>query len=1064
MEKVNKAMRLGIKTTDMDFGEFIDKNFNASEYCHLLALDAHTVILSEMAMLGGEVPKMHILYDEDDWKFLSQFPPVVWKEALTWRYNRGLRDMLRNAQLGEIPEGFDYTNKLIFKKPRGREGQYWVFGSDDGPKNGIWIGLTELAHKLTDRPKVNPEDDYGPESEKPTRYWGHKGPGSSLKEIDPKETDETKPTHPKNYKHGLYNFDLSGMAEVHPEDINNMSDWEIYPLLPQKEFGHLDFDLEAVRNSPRVKEAVAEIKRRMKKEPKHTFVGYDVLQPDKAGESISNWIKANATEERLFGDHKDKINDPFTNEEKSVQSKNPHQVKSDMHPDWDMRTANGAMDFNIPTIKRTINITEVDEVKKTKQLLKKTEWDIPVLSAVKTIPTLGRLPSELKLTDHQKAAFAATSGYNWNPNEMSFEQAVDYYRNKGGGDEESKKKKGANFKLAASPEDTQKVLNHWHVLTDVQKKWLKDHTHSLHTQAQTYHTQGAHGDPHANPKNKSFYGVGFSPNYKTNERWSFNMPQEKVDAFVDTYLPKMVAEVMGTAVKGKAGEWQKSKLDWYMRALKEKGVPQSTIDALENRIPQIAEFIGYTLLTWLDSPRYGIKDDNFDLLIHTSPAEHEEEEEDNKRRRQGLIHNYLTSLAQKATSDGILSRRRRERYGVMSVASADQPAGESGASGAGNIEAGQTAGKSGKAENIDTSAVRRWLNSDLTSSMMLSAAHKPHEAFSHVQEFLASKRAYVINVLRSGKVAAQMGKDEDLITTAMNTSIELWNHFDEQLKGKIPDEAKREEEVKKLVAANLPKTLQQNYPKLYSGIEGAEWEKVLSPLKNLNIKNLAIAADSPMKVKEVMDKFLDTLTKGQAAFPVYDDNEKKFKYDTIVINLADNKKFNPNDPAKVIEFIYDIYPKQYRTQAVLEKGGDLYDAIHESQGLAHIDPEVIAKKWDVAVQAWQKGQQVVTPQEPHKFPATPSQPMAAVATSLGALLDGASKFNTPAEMLQTGNAILAKENELLTDKAAAAKLQAAIEAMKQRRKHLVQFPATPPEYTFWMKLHSLLTKIQTTHG
>ena len=44
---------------------------------------------------GQNISKVPMVWHEDDWKFLSQFPPTFWSRAITWRYNEGLMEASR---------------------------------------------------------------------------------------------------------------------------------------------------------------------------------------------------------------------------------------------------------------------------------------------------------------------------------------------------------------------------------------------------------------------------------------------------------------------------------------------------------------------------------------------------------------------------------------------------------------------------------------------------------------------------------------------------------------------------------------------------------------------------------------------------------------------------------------------------------------------------------------------------------------------------------------------------------------------------------------------------------
>jgi hypothetical protein len=323
----------------MRFSQYVNDNLDWKEYCHSLAIAAQARVtrLVEMAMGTQEIndPKQMIFHDADDYKFLSQFPyqvgtNAIWTAALNWRYNQGLREMMRKSKsLTHIPQGKDWTNHLVI--PLGN-GKHFILGSPNNPEQtdpnhqqNIFIGLTRLAHKLTKPAKGDPDSftsdpEHPEEPTKPHPHWAGRGP--SLQEIDPKQTDPNHHQHTKNYRHGLYNFDLSDMAEVTDEDIDEIPDVEIQQWL--------DYPLtEYPVNAPQVQEAIKKERAKMRKVKKHTFSGYDVPQKEVTATNISDWITANSMPTTtgkpgvgLFGEHPTEYRDTLNVDEKTGHPQN----------------------------------------------------------------------------------------------------------------------------------------------------------------------------------------------------------------------------------------------------------------------------------------------------------------------------------------------------------------------------------------------------------------------------------------------------------------------------------------------------------------------------------------------------------------------------------------------------------------------------------------------------------------------------------------------------------------------------------------------------------------------
>lgn len=1006
------------------FSEFVNKTWDAKKFCHSLAEKASNKACSliEMAMGTEEIEtKMPVMYDKDDWAFLSQFPPDIWKEALNWRHNEGLRDMFRNYKKSEndIPGGHDWTNEVKFNAPHGH-GKKWIFKT---PGNDIYIGLTELAHKLTSPPKTHAAETSTHE------HW--KGAGPGLRDIDPNQTDPNHPQHISKYRHGLYNFDLANIAEVTDQDIDEMSDQQVQSLLKWP------LDEKDVKD-PEVQKAIKKTRNAMKKVKKHTANAYAFPQMDTTAEGITNWIKANALPEQILGEHPKEIEDPITGEKKQVTYKKANEI----YGHWG--TPKNPFEHEIPTMAKTINFFELDPKEKTLRSMSKNV-NIPVLPRTRALPLV-------KPTLHQRnimamsSSNAAKEGWNWNPDTESYASAI--------------KRLGSKFRNASSINDFKRVIQFWNIWTPEQKEEIKKNARDLfHVGRTVWGKSKETEDPTADPQN--VYAIGHRPNYKSVGQGKLDLDPEQMEAFIQEYRPKIFAELFGDKTPGKQGEESKGKLDKYLAYMKKSGnYAPEVIDAMIMRAESLAIFATYYLLTWLNDPLLGIKDPKFGLLAQED--ESEIDPETNEQRRIGKMQNFLRSVAQIGFND-VLSRRRRERYGVAKISSLDAPVGDTGKSGAGEVASGQK----GKVQHLDDSAVRRWLHSDPSSAAR--AGQHVNKIAANTEEFFATKRNFILQKLGGSAYAKNdLTNAEKKIDVAVKTSIQLYTKYNEELASKYPDPKdadKKEEAVMKLVHDNLPTAIANmgNY-------SGTEMENILAKIKNISGMGAAQAAAAgantqyDVKIKATMDKFIDkliTLEPGETIRqPVYDKDTNDFK-DSVIEISPENL---PAGPDFIIKYFNTIYENEHLAkQALKERGLKLFDAIIAAKDIDKSEEEV-KQEWEAALQ---KAGISAEPQQqpPVKIPTQPQQPLAAVAKTQDELFADASKFNTPEEMFRLGNALLASQNTLKTDPNGTAKLQKAIEDMETRWATLVQYPRTQQAFKL---LHStlpnMLTAIQHEQG
>lgn len=597
----------------MNFSKYMKENWDGDKFCHELAESAKIAVYKifiEMAMGVKAIhdPKYPILHDADDYKFLIQFPPKIWSQALNWRYNEGIRNIMRERDVEKygkthIPEGWDYTNKFVL--PIG--GTKYIFGSDNGEKN-IYLGLTQLIKKLTLPSKGIPQDmTYDPEKPgQPHPHWPGEGP--SLAEIDPNQTDPNHPQHSSNYKHGLYDFDLDDLAEVSDKHIEDIEDEDIQAWLgsfpPENPLDKRNID------DPEVQATIKKIRKQMLDVKKHTMATYDVPQLATTRKDLSDWITANAL--NLYGEHpKSGYHDPHVKDKlHGITYKSPEQLNSEKGglgfiSRKNKKEGGFSLRHDIPTIKRHLTYQVWDkDSDKPKNV--DEDFTMPYLNPQKTIPqlrdtsedltdeelrnhALSKMPhkegvwnwqpgesyanvqerlkdqpdeleslkvatqtNRLSITDDQKRQIAmirnpdkVKNDWNWQPGE-SYETVFGRLK----GQETAKGKKTTELATAVKVDTLKNFMKFWNIWTPEQQKFIHDNTRSIHGMARhVFGKTPGTNDILASPN--LIYAAGPRVNYKSPASGVLNVPPDKMSEFVKTYIPKLELELeTGVPIRG----------------------------------------------------------------------------------------------------------------------------------------------------------------------------------------------------------------------------------------------------------------------------------------------------------------------------------------------------------------------------------------------------------------------------------------------------------------------------------------------------------------------------------
>ena len=445
--------------------------------------NSHEDDTSSSYAYGNNVSKIPILWDADDWKYLSQFPPKLWSKALKWRYNEGLleaselRDNDPNHSINVVP---NTREELIFKK----NNTQYVF-------NNVYTGFRNLLEKI----------------EKPIKYHkNHNPPGSEegapgIQDIDFNQTDPNHPQHPSNYKHGFNDMDATRPLKISNDFIDAIPDDEIV-LPPGKE-----------RTPRNIKKA----RDNMKGAKQHSLSGMSVLQRVTASTLLNTWIKAQGL--GLLGEPTD-IKDPHTGEQLHVTKGTP----KDVNKAWNSHIKD-KIELNVPIIKRNLNYKIIRQTKNGENVEN-------VNSSVK-MPYLNPgvlLARVMNLSSEQRKKFAERSGFNV---EKECPHSV-------GKKWEEIESMCSAAREAGQPKSLYNVVRNFDILTPEQKEhMIKNQRQLIHLVAAKFNKEN-YKDIWAQPGNH--YGVGFDTNSKTPEIVPSDLPKEKLKLALDKYYKQLFVE------------------------------------------------------------------------------------------------------------------------------------------------------------------------------------------------------------------------------------------------------------------------------------------------------------------------------------------------------------------------------------------------------------------------------------------------------------------------------------------------------------------------------------------
>lgn len=637
---------------------------------------------------AGNSEKTPLLMDHnEDWKFLSQFPPFLWAAALHWRYSAGLCLASQEREKGEnlddesLP---DYWDKIILKQGN-KEYEFTNQGK------GMYVGYKTLFKKL----------------EKPVKHKGdmtnigiHKfEPGPGVHDINLDDPEDIK-----KYTHGVHDFDLTdclgddeqrrfkGFKPIQSDVANSI----INVLKNGQALGLLGDVPDQIKNP---------VTGQMEKVEK--------LKPSQIS---SHWTK----EDDYVGKNDDLkfkgIND--TGEEDVEHSSHSKELKNPAIKTHIKYKVNGKDEeynayipvFNsgtlLPTfagkhLDKSVALTpsqreaiqkRLDVYPNEKRITKMLDSLINLDPSIKTPEMVAKIASlEIPKNDQQKEEKRQLIQQiiaSVNPNTVPGQQKKDKIV-----------KDIANVqKLIENPKKTaetfQTILNLVKNPDLISKhQWdhlMKNQRKEIHALAQK--TMGSDfKKKYPNDKwsgNPMILG-GFSPN-ELNKRSSI-MPQEHMKEIEDKYLgynskalparrskwgKPMQGGLMGEAEAGidqyliDTLGWQKDKINKAITNVEgdeqEQKQIQNKLTMMLKHKPELVAMQAMLLLSRLNDPAQGIYDPKLGLTV----ADPDSSEENSKNRQEDSKRNFANSFAQASLDDEILSRRKAataKRLGISNT-------------------------------------------------------------------------------------------------------------------------------------------------------------------------------------------------------------------------------------------------------------------------------------------------------------------------------------------------------------------------------------------------------------
>lgn len=1064
----------------LDFANFLNVGWNKFFY-KLVAEARQDAEDAALSMGGGEVQKLPLLPGSytNDQKYMYQFHPNVWKQAIKRRYNEDLVDIGRHWDMhNKLPgEEANKAEEVVFQIPgaKAKPGKpfFRVYtGMDDEAK--MYVGAHDLGHKLSNPAKIDPNQhlDNPKFSE-----------GPSLKEIDPKNPEHLE-NYLKNGAHGLYDFDLSGAVEQSAEYVDKLPDADIVEMLaghwkkmyddaPEGPDGHKVLPKE-------LKDEIRKKRTNLKEEPDRTTAGYDVMTKDIANDLIANWVKA--TSLGLLGQVPEKIKDPLTNQEVQV-TKVPYEtavkdfgldpsVGFDPHK---TRIKGGSLDMSKEDKKAFKSekfapgkVTNLD-VYAFPRKVKYHDTDyqgniIPGSNKVETIlvpflPDVKVIP-KFPLTPEQRAILAHRRRPDLIPRGTPEEMLATYKKIVEAGGQNAKDVEKAGSVSGDVKRGINGIMNNWDLWTPEQINHMQTNARSLPEVAKAMHTLSSE-DAYSLPK--GFFTLGHSTNKNDIGTPFLGVPKEKMNDFVKKYQPLMAAEAYKAVDR-----WIKNQEEGKGGALQ---LPKEVVKTLDNLAPDLITISTYFLMTFLNHRTMGIYDPDTKYGLNLSKDKGVEEagpDEQGGSKAQQLRRNKVYGILQtlgQITWDGFPGRRARTKYGSY-MGSLDQPiGGEEGKS----TSLGADVEKKGDVEEMLKAFryghdFRRSLRTPTLGQGVARSGWKRTvtESDSELNGFLGTVRNRIRRVL-GDEVGDVVDNAEKRLEIGIKTAQALYKHYDEMYKKQYPDDEKRHNLVTAEVAKNLMKQLKAGHQDLYGNMSSQETEELIAKVKNSLTKagmdySYSLAQEDPQyknKSVHAMDQFWTKLIKtGNAIRPLYNKEKQQFQDTGVPISIQMFREPGTNvlsvpGAAFVAKVMRALYPDDVPDEAshgVDQFALGVYKKVLSNFGVKKSDEEAIKELKEAGVRPVEE-KQLVQPSVAPQVPAAQPQPQQQMAAkNIGDVLTKLGTFKTSQEFVALVPEILAHKDEIVKNPQLVQTLMQLRPAMQQRSQELANKGDFTPEY------------------
>ena len=653
------------------------------------------------AKAQGNSTKIPLLFDENDWKFLLQFPPKYWSKALWWRYNEGLLKASEERELRGLDDETlpEYMDEIVFMDGKmkitilpasnpecqAKCGESGVSENSEQPNSGIFTGFKTLFKKIENPVKISNYDKIK-DNNVPNNC---DDPNESKARIEAR--NQAMPPGP-------------GIDQINPNDFAHPD----YPDLKHRDeyqSGTVDGDLtEPNRISPEVLEQMGE----KGKFPPHSFAGWKVISAQNASKALQRWIKGSSYIHNGQGEVEDPIlphkietkrtagglqqhivKDPLTGQSLPVQMISPKE----MYHQWpgsvgkedgvgykhgDTQISARAHDIKIPAIKKQVCYKETP-AKGQPRIVCSTVF-MPVLGEGRALPNLTSEIGEgsylkqkdVHLTREQKKAFVARKLKEQGKEDAGMEESgtPEYWGNIGGADN---------------------LYRIWDLLRPSQKKYMRENIKNKHHLAGYQHDIGyrqkwnpqnsteenedqdpQYRDIHSGPKFHYIVG-GISPmEAQMPKGWMPSNP----DIQDQIFKKYMWGSEGGVSIKDEATKG----VELFINSLKKKidldkrpgsvndegegvyGDVASLIGAIEYNKPEIIDVAMAILMVNLNTPLMGIHDPS--LCLNVSPLEFQEMTHKNRINKAKGIATAMSQLSlETGTGSAIptLARRKRDK-------------------------------------------------------------------------------------------------------------------------------------------------------------------------------------------------------------------------------------------------------------------------------------------------------------------------------------------------------------------------------------------------------------------